>query len=262
MDADLHTFYAQRYAETDRLWATPHGNLERVRTWELLERHLPAPPARVLDVGGGPGVHAAWLAQRGHAVHLLDVVPDHVVEAARLPGVTAGVADARDVPLPDGHADAVLVLGPLYHLLEAADRAAALAEAARVAAPGAPVFAAGIGRYAGLMDYAAEGRLTAATEPLVRAMIDSQRHDPAILGFTHAHLHTPEELAAELSAAGLHDVVVYGVEGPVTNALDAHGMERLDEFLDSAVRGARLVERDPAIIAASAHLLAVGWRSP
>lgn len=68
---------------------------ERVRTWELLERHLPAPGLRVLDVGGGPGVHAAWLAERGRVVQLLDVVPAHVEEAAALPGVTAGVADAR-----------------------------------------------------------------------------------------------------------------------------------------------------------------------
>lgn len=91
-------------------------------------------------------------------------------------------------------------------------------------------------------------------------MVDRGRHNPGLLGFTDAHLHTPDELARELRTAGLRDVVVYGVTGPVTNALDAHGMERLGEFLDSAVRGARLVERDPALMAASSHRLVVGVR--
>jgi hypothetical protein len=49
-----------------------------------------------------------------------------------------------------------------------------------------------------------------------------------------------------------------GVEGPAGPALDAHGIERIDEFLPSAVECARAVERDPAVIAASAHLLAFG----
>ena len=38
----------------------------------------------------------------------------------------------------------------------------------------------------------------------------------------------------------------------------ALGMGCLDERLDAAVRAARIVERDPLMIAASGHLLAVG----
>ena len=40
----------------------------------LLERFLPAPPARVLDIGGASGVYASWLSGRGYQVHLIDPV--------------------------------------------------------------------------------------------------------------------------------------------------------------------------------------------
>jgi hypothetical protein len=50
-----------------------HNRLELLRTRELLQRQLPSPPAVVLDVGGGTGVRAAWLAGRGYRVHLVDL---------------------------------------------------------------------------------------------------------------------------------------------------------------------------------------------
>ncbi|WP_211225456.1 methyltransferase domain-containing protein [Amycolatopsis nigrescens] len=52
------------------------GRLELLRTQEILRRHLPGAPSRVLDIGGGTGVHAAWLADDGHEVELFDVVPN------------------------------------------------------------------------------------------------------------------------------------------------------------------------------------------
>ena len=44
------------------------GQLELLRTREIVRRHLPPAPRRILDVGGGTGVHAAWLASDGHDV--------------------------------------------------------------------------------------------------------------------------------------------------------------------------------------------------
>ena len=65
------------------------GRLEFLRTQDILRRLLPAAPARILDIGGGSGIHAAWLAEDGHQVELLDPVPLHVTLAAQLPGVSA-----------------------------------------------------------------------------------------------------------------------------------------------------------------------------
>jgi hypothetical protein len=52
--------YASGY-EATRLFGTPQGELERIRSQEMIGRHLPRPPARVLDVGGGGGVYSLWL---------------------------------------------------------------------------------------------------------------------------------------------------------------------------------------------------------
>lgn len=123
----------------DRDW------VEWQRTVDILHAHLPAPSARVADVGGGPARHAVQLRERGYTVDLFDLVARHVA-AAREAGVTASVTDARAVPLPDESVDAVLLLGPLYHLPAAADRGQALAEAYRILRPGGRVFAAALSR--------------------------------------------------------------------------------------------------------------------
>lgn len=256
---DLHDFYTRRYSEDDRLRKTPHGRLELVRTRELLERWLPSPPARVLDIGGGTGVHAQWLAEAGYAVRLLDLVPEHVAAAAELPGVEAEVGDARALPDADGSADAVLLLGPLYHLLERADRVLALREARRVARAGAPVFAGAVSRYTPLLDYAAEGHLDEEKAALARAVIETGAYRGKF-GFTDAHFHTPDELAGELREAGFAGVDVLAVQGPMWTVLDAYGMERFSELLPGALLAARAVERDPAVMAASSHFLAIARR--
>jgi 2-polyprenyl-3-methyl-5-hydroxy-6-metoxy-1,4-benzoquinol methylase len=56
---------------------------------ELLDRLLPAPLARLLDVGGGPGAYAAPLARRGYRVQLVDPVRLHVAQARQAAGSAA-----------------------------------------------------------------------------------------------------------------------------------------------------------------------------
>lgn len=65
------------------------GQLELFRTQEVLGRYLPAPPSSILDVGGATGVHAEWLAFRGHNVHVVDLMPHHVESEPSLLGLSA-----------------------------------------------------------------------------------------------------------------------------------------------------------------------------
>lgn len=64
---EIIDFYT-RSDEAARLHTTATGTLELARTRELLRRYLPPAPARVLDVGGGPGTYARWLAADGYTV--------------------------------------------------------------------------------------------------------------------------------------------------------------------------------------------------
>ena len=155
-DADQIAAHYNLGVERDRLAGGP-GALELARTQLLLERYLPAPPAVIADVGGGPGRYALWLAERGYRVHLVDAMPLHVEQAraADRPHAalaSAEVGDARALRLADACADAVLLMGPLYHLQERADRVQALAEARRVCRPGGVVIAAAISRFASMLD--------------------------------------------------------------------------------------------------------------
>ena len=77
LDDAIRTYY-DLGLEQERLESDGEGTLEWARTLDVLERVLPPAPARVLDVGDGPGPYAVWLAARGYDVHLIDPAPLHV----------------------------------------------------------------------------------------------------------------------------------------------------------------------------------------
>ena len=257
MDERIREYYG-RGVERDR-FDRGHFRLEFARTKELLGRFLPPPPARVLDVGGGPGAYARWLADCGYTVHLVDATPLHVEQATELArgAFTASLGDARSLDAADGTFDAVLVLGPLYHLLERADRVRALAEARRVARSGGVVAAAAISRFSSLLDGLAhrtfgDPRFQAMTS---RDIADGRHESPPDGWFTDAYFHHPEELPAELLDAGLEPQGVFGIEGPgwiIRELWDEPG------GAEALLWTARAVETEPSLLGASAHLLAVG----
>jgi ubiquinone/menaquinone biosynthesis C-methylase UbiE len=259
--------YYQRAPEDERL-RTGQSQLEFERTKELLRERLPQPPATILDVGGGPGVYALWLSELGYEVHLIDLADNLVTGARRRSAMAAhpikscSVGDARALDWRDNSVDAVLELGPLYHLVERQDRQQALREALRVLAPGARVFVAGISWFASALDGLSRDLFADETFRAIAARDLKQgihRNDTGHLEyFTTAKFHRPDELEAELTAVGFADVEVFGIEGP---GWLFHDFE--DRWKDSRRRQdlltvARALEREPSIQGVSAHLLAVG----
>ncbi|MGH9674543.1 MAG: methyltransferase domain-containing protein [Bryobacteraceae bacterium] len=118
-------YYAQ--IREDQRLAEPIGRLEMERTQEVILRYLPPPPAVIVGVGGGPGAYSRWLAKLGYEAHLVDLTPKHVEQALALGGIASvSVGDARALEWPDGAAASALLLGPLYHLTERAERVLAL----------------------------------------------------------------------------------------------------------------------------------------
>ncbi|SEQ70778.1 Ubiquinone/menaquinone biosynthesis C-methylase UbiE [Streptomyces sp. yr375] len=261
---EILRFYAETVDEADRLTTTADGWLELLRTQELLRRHLPGPPARVLDVGGGPGVHARWLVADGYTVHLVDPVARHV-DQAKDTGATVELGDARALTAADASYDVVLVLGPLYHLLDRADRDRALAEAYRVLKPGGLLATAGINRYASLFEHAAFAHLH--QEPMrtsIGGILATQIHDGE-KAFTAAYFHSGGQLRDEVAEAGFAQAEVFGVEGPAWSMLAAAERNTGESFRDtelfrSALAAARMAEPYPELLAASSHLLAIGRR--
>jgi ubiquinone/menaquinone biosynthesis C-methylase UbiE len=255
--------------ERDRLFREGEPRLELTRTLELLDRFLPSAPARLIDVGGGPGAYAAIWARRGYDVHLYDLLESHVRQAQQAADAqpehpfTAQVADARSIPEPDASADVVVLLGPLYHLAEQAQRSAVLLEARRLLKPGGVVAAVGISRFAALLDGLWQGWLG---DPLFRAiaerdLVDGQHRNPDPVRypqwFTTAYFHRPEDLVDEVTRAGFEGVSLLGIEGP--------GWLMQEQWSDPDRReqmlfAARAVESEPSLSGLSSHLLAVGTK--
>jgi SAM-dependent methyltransferase len=249
--------------EIDRLTG-PFGTVEFERTKEIVDRHLPLAPASVADIGGGPGAYSLWLAERGYSVIHRDLVPLHVEEvrarsaAAGLP-VDAAVGDARDVDLPDASVDAVLLFGPLYHLLEAADRRRALAEARRILRPGGVLFAVAISRWIARLHGRVVQRMHEDDPGFSKVMDhveDSGVLIPLKTGDFGAYSHRPQELSDEITAARFDVVDLVSVEGI---AFALHDLE--ERLAKPAARevlfdAARAIERVPELLGLGPHLLA------
>jgi SAM-dependent methyltransferase len=221
----------------------------------------------VLDVGGGPGAYATWLADLGYDVHLVDPVPLHVEQAAAAARAsrrqfTVAQGDARNLDEDAGSFDAVLLLGPLYHLIRAEERREALDEARRVLVPGGVVAVAAISRFASIVDGLARGLLL---HPEFRTIVADDlrsgvhRNPTDIPGaFTTSFFHRPDELANEVTVAGFELDAVYGVEGPAGWFAPPTPPDEESPDHELLVWVARAVEQEPALLGASAHLLAVG----
>lgn len=264
MDDRLLEHYSSG-SELERLTAGL-GLLEAERTKEILARFLPD-GARVLDVGGGGGLYAEWLARRGHRVRLVDLVPLHVEEARRRAGEAplfeAELGDARALRFDDAAFDAVLMLGPLYHLVTREERVLALREAARVCVSGGVVVAAAISRLAPVLDGIRRGWIvsadkfeTAKLQLVAGTSGDREPGFPAI-----SYFHDADGLAGEGRAAGLAVDAVLGIEGPAGFLPDLR-----ERWLDPVMRErllwlARTVEAAPVGLAMSDHLLLIGHTS-
>ena len=151
----------------------------------------------------------------------------------------------------------MLLLGPLYHLTERADRVRALTEALRVLRPGGVVLAVGISRFASLLDGL---KRRALSDPEFKAIVagdvrDGQHRNPAgderPEHFTTAFFHRPEELQREAHDAGFDDVELFVVEGPGWMVEDLNDR-------DNQVFAARAVESERTLMSASSHIMVIG----
>lgn len=263
MDSSFR-FHYNAGVEKDRL-LEGSSNLEFERTKRILLRHLPRRPSTIIDVGGGPGRYSSWLAQRGHSVHLVDIIPLHIRQARKLEresGVILAsirVGDARKLEFPARSAHVVLLFGPLYHLVRKSERLKALSEAHRVLKPGGLLFAAAISRFASAIDGSLRGFIQDPEfmKIIKRDLKTGQHRNPANNPgyFTTAFFHHPDELRGELKQAGFRSIEVYAVTGFAWLLKrfdeiwkDPHLRERLMTIMD-------LTELEPSLLGVSDHMV-------
>jgi ubiquinone/menaquinone biosynthesis C-methylase UbiE len=251
----------------DRRLAEGKGALERARTEELLARYLPLAPAVVLDVGGGTGHYAAWLAARGYTVHLVEPVPLHLELArarsaaqAHAPLASIVQGDARHLEWQPNTVDAVLLLGPLYHLITVADRLECLWEAWRVLRPEGRLIAVLISRFASTLD----GLVSHLFEDPRFATIAWEDLESGLhrgIGdkyFTTAYLHHPDEIEPELAHAGFADIQLVAIEGPGWLLQDFETQWADAQSRECILEAVRRTESERTLLGTSSHLMAIG----
>lgn len=250
-----------------------HARLERHRlefdlTLRNLRRCLP-PTGRILEIGAATGRYTLELARLGYSVTavdisstLLDVCKTSLRENGLVERVDFVVADARDLSTVSGRDyDAVLLMGPLYHLVELSDRETALREALARLRTGGILCSTFISRL-GIM-----GDLIRVipgwvedwqdVEVFLKDGRDPSDHDREGFRAYYARLEEIEPLHESL---GLTTLALVGVE-PAISA-DDESYNQLPEHLKPLWLD--LFDRmsgEKSILAASRHLLYVGKKT-
>jgi SAM-dependent methyltransferase len=265
--------YYDGFDEWSRL-DSPAGALEFERTLGVLEEWL-SPGSRVLDLGGGPGRYAIALASAGHQVALADL-SEVLLATARENIERAGVANnvesvetvnACDLGLYDSESfDAVLALGPFYHLCLEADRAAAAREIARVLRPDGLLAAAFIPRVSGLVGLfyrAAMAPAQVTPEALERTARDGVFQNASERGFQEGYYALPEEFAELFEGCGLQKEALISIRG-IAYGQEQHLAQIREQnpaLYDTFLRLIGETQSDPAVLATSGHALFLGRKT-
>lgn len=220
MSQDVQDFYNRNAKrEWDRL-DLPFGRLEFASTLHLLDKYFPS-RGRVCDIGGGPGRYTVELARRGYRVTLVDL-SDQEVQLARMQLESAGlsadqtmVGDPRRLDrLPAEWFDAALLMGPMYHLVEAEERAAALRELIRVLRQGGVAIVSYLNSWGilrtGLVDFPHWYDDIAVVQSMQDEHVFSAQK---LKDFTECYWSTPPAAKEELEQSGLQVVSYAGAEG-------------------------------------------------
>lgn len=266
----------------------PHSTIESFYDrapdyeWNRLERHRmelaitqraileysPAAPAAILDCGGGPGRYAIWLAQLGYDVTLLDLSAENLAVAQTQAG-EAGVqlddfihGTATNLSqFGDEQFDVVLLLGPLYHLMERSEQIQAVEEAKRVLCKDGLLFAAFLNRFA-LVRYVArfQPELIQQDRDMIDSVLDSgdarsDKYPDAFSSFSYwAH---PSEIEPLMAECGLEKVSLFSAEGGVAYLDDE--MNKLEDAEWNAWVDVNYgLAKAPDMLGSGIHLIYVG----
>ena len=263
--SDIREFYNEGWdAEDDRL---PRHQLEADLTWRYLDMYLP-PRGRLLEVGFGTGFYTFALARKGYRTTSLDLADEFVVRC-KARAETLGLSDRTDfrigdartlAGIPHGAFDAVLMMGPLYHLVAETDRTMAVRSAFERLKPGGIVFSTLISRFAVFGDLIRKTPAWIDNQEEVRSVIrNGHRPVDAPRGGFRGYFVRYEEVAPIHERAGFRTLEIAGLEPAIAsddesyNCLKGEQRELWENLLFE-------ISSEQSIVASSRHILYIGQK--
>lgn len=243
--------------------------LEYDLTWIYLNYYLP-PQGSILEIGAATGRYTLELARRGYAVTAVDISEtliedcrNRIAEEGLERQVRLVLADARDLSnVQENGFDAVLLMGPLYHLVIEDDRKTALKEAYNRLREGGIIFSAFISRLGVLGDMLKNEPAWIKDQKVVRWLLErGKRPDGSPPGGFRGYFACVSEIAPLHEAIGFETIVLAGIEPGIS----------ADDESYNALRGKQRqlwlkllyeISTEESIIGASRHLLYIGRKSP
>lgn len=232
-----------------------------------MDTYIPREAQDIIDIGGGPGRYSLYLAGKGHRVTLFDLSQHHI-DVAKLKAKEQGVELAGYIKgnvldmdgLHDKTYDVVLLMGPLYHLTNEADRRNALSEALKLLKKDGILIASFISKSAPIMDYLAHLQYEISEDEekeLLYYLTNGENKDKG--GFTTAYFTDVEEAQNIMADFNLKQMVFAGVE----NALATRETEICNlpkEYYDRWMNIAYTLSQDKYLLNASNHYLYIGQK--
>lgn len=254
----MNILYGEKEKNEDsRLTRSRHGQLEYLTTMNYIHKFVPS-GSKILEVGAGTGRYSVALAREGYDVMAVELVGNNLEilrqNAAGLKNLASYQGDAEDLGLfADSSFDAVLVLGPMYHLYEKAEQHRALDEAIRVTKPGGVMMAAFLSVYSIMYNNYLWGNFREGMEENFDA--DFQVRHFKEQWFTGFDFHEFEELFLEKP---IEKIALAGTDSVLELAENAHAMNLSDEDFRLFFKYHLKTCEKRELLGAQTHLLYIG----
>jgi len=259
---NIEVFY-NKVSEETRL-EKGMGVFEFERIKSLIEKYLSTSSSKIIDVGGGTGKYAEWLAKKGHDVHLVEPVAKHLQlaenRAKKLKNkFFVHLGESRKLDFPNNYADLILLHGPLYHLQRKEDRESTIIEARRVLKNGGIILGFAINCTASTLVGLLNGLIHKRSFfEMCKNELTSGIHNPPddfpwLL--TEAYYHKPEQLKEEFLQQDLTYLNTYAVEGMAWLDKDFFANMRNEKKRKTLIELLQVTENDSYILPFSPHMM-------
>ncbi|CEG28778.1 class I SAM-dependent methyltransferase [Bacillus sp. B-jedd] len=258
---EIEYWYDVEYDEWERL---RRHKIEFDMTKRFLDEYIKEPNLSIFDIGGGPGRYAMYLAEKGHKVTLLDLSRKNI-EVAKRKSVEKGLAlegyihgNALELEEVDRQFDVILLMGPLYHLIEESDRRKAVEEALKLLKPNGIIIASFISSYAPIQDTLSHLYSIESVQGLLGYLQNGENKEGT--GFTTAYFVDPTAAKDFMASFGLRELVFAGIEN-ILGSKEAE-INSLDEteYRKWIELGYHL-STDERLMGTSQHLLYIGAKA-